>query len=78
VKELEGREADTRLIEYQDTNNSIAPKLYKLVDSWQNGTIDQSLFEQELHKLSAEPTLKNSKIEIWPMVQKILEVRDGR
>jgi hypothetical protein len=78
VKELEGRKADIRLIEHQDINGSIMPKLYKLVDSWRNGAIDQSLFEQELHKLSSEPTLKNSEIKIWPMVQKILEVRDGR
>jgi hypothetical protein len=77
VKELEGREPDVRLIE--EHQNTLMPKLYSLVDSWQNGAIDQPLFEQELQKLSSsEPTLRNSEIEIWPMVQKILKIRRGQ
>ena len=54
---------------------SLISRLYGLVDSWQNGAMDQPAFETELSKIAAEPTLKNSSIDVWPMVQKILAIR---
>ncbi|MCK9557573.1 MAG: hypothetical protein M0R50_05980 [Candidatus Cloacimonetes bacterium] len=71
TKELEGREPDTRLVE----SDELMPRLYGLVNSWQNGTMNQQAFEQELNKISSEPTLKNSPIDVWPMVHKIMEIR---
>jgi len=76
VKELEGYEPDGRLIEYDQSNCSpLMSKLYGLVDSWQNGVVDQLSFEQELGKISSDPTLKNSNIDPWTIVQKILAIR---
>jgi hypothetical protein len=61
--------------QYGQANDSLLSKLYGIVNSWQNGVIDRSTFEQEIHKMSSEPTLKNSDIDIWAMVQKILAIR---
>ena len=74
VRELEGgvglNEQDVQI----DENGQLMSRLYGLVDSWQNGSIDQPSFERELGKISAEPTLRNSNIDVWPMVQKILSI----
>jgi hypothetical protein len=81
VKELESRKPDSRLIEH-DANvggyGSMMSRVYDLVDSWQNGAISQPLFEQELNKLSADPTIANSNINPWTMVQKILTIHTVR
>lgn len=73
VKELEGG------VGLYEANNCgpLMPRLYGLVDSWQNGAIDHPTFEQELRNISAEPTLKNSNIDPWAMVQKILAIRSA-
>jgi hypothetical protein len=73
VKELEG---GVGLYEH-DTGNygPLISRLYGLVDSWQNGAIDQVSFERELYSLSSDPILKNSSINPWAMVQKILAIR---
>jgi hypothetical protein len=71
VKELEGGVGL-----YEDGScGPLISKLYGLVDSWQNGAIDQSSFEQELRNMSSEPTIRNSNIDPWTMVQKILAIR---
>jgi hypothetical protein len=73
VKELEG---GVGLYEHDTSNyGSLMSKLYGLVDSWQNGAMDQPSFERELHNLSSDPTLRNSDINPWTMVQKILAIR---
>jgi len=73
VKELEG---GVGLYEHDVSNcGSLMSKLYGLVDSWQNGAMDQPSFERELYSLSSDPTLKNSNIDPWTMVQKILAIR---
>lgn len=58
--------------------NSFMPRLYQLVNTWQNGTIDQHTFEQELHMLSSEPTISNSNINVSNMVDKILSIKHNR
>jgi hypothetical protein len=78
VKELESKEPGAKLVEHDNqvgNYGSAMSKLYGLVDSWQTGAIDQPSFETELNKMSEEPTLKNSSVKIWPMVQKILAAR---
>lgn len=73
VKELEG---GVGLYEHDTSNyGSLMSRLYGLVDSWQSGAMDQPSFEQELHNISSDPTLKNSSIDPWTMVQKILAIR---
>jgi hypothetical protein len=75
VKELEG---GVGLYEHNTGSyGSLISRLYGLVDSWQNGAIDHPTFEQELRNISAEPTLKNSNIDPWAMVQKILAIRSA-
>lgn len=76
VKELESYEPDGNLIE-QD-NGPLISKLYGLVDTWQNGGINQQTFESELNKIATEPTLRNSSVDVWPMVQRILAAKSQR
>jgi hypothetical protein len=75
VKELEG---GVGLYEHDTSNyGSLMSRLYGLVDSWQNGAMDQPSFERELHNISSDPTLKNSNIDPWAMVQKILAIKSA-
>ncbi|MFA5766919.1 MAG: hypothetical protein WC919_03285 [Candidatus Paceibacterota bacterium] len=75
VKELEG---GVGLYEHDAGNyGPLISRLYGLVDSWQNGAMDQPSFERELHKISSDPTLKNSSIDPWAMVQKILAIKSA-
>jgi hypothetical protein len=73
TRELESREPEPQIVE-QDNGPFIA-RLYGLVDSWQNGAIDQPTFENQLGQLASEPTLKNEYRNIHAMVQKILTAR---
>ena len=70
-----GLELSSRLDNQAGNNGPALARLYGLVDSWQNGAMDQPTFETEVHKLSEEPTLKNSSISVEAMIQKILNIR---
>ena len=78
AKELGGGEGLYEHDTQADSYGSIMSRLYGLVDSWQNGAMDQPSFERELNKISSEPTLRNSSIDVWPMVQKILAIRHAQ
>ena len=73
TKELESRNPEDGIIE-QD-NGPLIAQLYGLVDSWQTGAMDKTMFDSQLDQLSKEPTLKNDSRDIKAMVQGILAAR---